>query len=1011
MSPNSHTSNQTALREIVEAGAGCGKTTGLVARYIAALGQSTDKELKQKYTSATRPSAHASEVLALTFTNEAARQMQDRVLKALRDQGSSLEARSVQEESQISTYHSFCLRLLQPHLRKLGYEGPLLNPAFASHLRKEALLRALSEYPEAGKVRKAMSLNTLIELSLNYWFHPLESDPTQKIERDYNEYREVFEKFRNRELSNAEALLTELPSREKKPKPNTWLHLYIEALRNPSTETVAAVKLSVALKWIKEEHPEFYENLQCYREFFKNQYFDALLPEFVDQELEAQSELWKFLKWALPQSPKIFDFEAAEIELYRLLKDANAQGKRLISPPRVILVDEFQDTNSRQYEILQLISDEQTEWYFVGDPKQSIYAFRGGDVSLFYKLRQELQRLDKDTNYRSQPQILRYVNTLQNDLFQPQINPEDPPSQILKWPEEKAATAGSVNLHWLEDKTSTLKHTRDLLIQNKNQFESSSCAVLFKTWKKLYQFSDLLKESGIRYRVAGSENPFHHILTELFAQYLISLDNPSNQEGFWALERWSKVRDFNFTELLSKEELAIVYQDASKSWSSSFQKFCEISDIARFEGATAWAAAMERWLNKRIDEGFISHFTRTQLAYWILKNKSGLDGEDPYKVSPEDPDQPSLTLLTLHASKGLEFKHIYLPELFERYSNKSQEGFETEEGEVMARLDLRNEQGKKRKSLVLQIEKNNKDRIKDAEEKRLLYVALTRAIESIDIIAHVPKDPSKKDPFALKVLDVHQASHSYWHRALWQIGDQKTGDWNIIENTSTEAEEIAVAAPWALPEDSKKTQLSEEFQRCGVSRYLKLLDSSSDESEDSNSSPFLAPHKSKSFDFAKQDEVGTDFHRLLELWNGNESELPDLISQFPLPIQKRLTKGALALRQIPDLKNYWEDLQSQPERVQREFEIFLLSDSYRLSGFADVAWFQSKDQLVIIDWKSGSSLKRLCSQERITKFNKQLDLYASAFAGSFKKISKIVVGIELSDNPLAEVIINEAYSQ
>jgi ATP-dependent exoDNAse (exonuclease V) beta subunit len=77
-------------------------------------------------------------------------------------------------------------------------------------------------------------------------------------------------------------------------------------------------------------------------------------------------------------------------------------------PPKLLMVDEFQDTNEVQFQILSALSDEQTEFYFVGDPKQSIYRFRGADVGLFLRLRESLQKQGLSKNYRSDPITLDF---------------------------------------------------------------------------------------------------------------------------------------------------------------------------------------------------------------------------------------------------------------------------------------------------------------------------------------------------------------------------------------------------------------------------------------------------------------------------------------------------------------------------------------------------------------------------------------------------------------------------
>ena len=99
---------------------------------------------------------------------------------------------------------------------------------------------------------------------------------------------------------------------------------------------------------------------------------------------------------------------------------------------RYILIDEFQDTNQLQKELIYLLSEkkelssltvptakelEKDKLFFVGDEKQSIYRFRGADVSVFKKLNDEIvtangKQLSLVTNYRSEPLLVDFFNTL-----------------------------------------------------------------------------------------------------------------------------------------------------------------------------------------------------------------------------------------------------------------------------------------------------------------------------------------------------------------------------------------------------------------------------------------------------------------------------------------------------------------------------------------------------------------------------------------------------------------------
>ncbi|MEO5666899.1 MAG: UvrD-helicase domain-containing protein [Bdellovibrionota bacterium] len=992
-----------ALREIVEAGAGCGKTTGLVDRYVAALGLHKDPALKALYAPQTRRLPHAREILALTFTNEAARQMQERILKRLNADGFVLEARAVREDSQISTYHSFCLRTLQPYLAARGFDGTLLTPTLAAYLRREYLLRALAEYPEADAVRKALRLPEILSLGTRLWFRPLGSSPASELRETYETLEEHFEAFRSDLLARAENAMDIVAINEKKPSPEGWLPMLIEALKTPSNEAFAKVNFTRGPKSLKQNYPDIAEDAGELREFFKRGLASFLDPKLRRDELEAQEALWTFLNWARPRAPKIFDFEAAEQELLKLLRES-ALGS-IVPPPRVILVDEFQDTNAVQYEILQLISDDDTEWYFVGDPKQSIYAFRGGDVSLFYKLKEELKLKSLDTNYRSGTRILELVNRLQPTLFRAQENPNDPDPQILKWPEGKSA--GEVSMHWLASSDSTLEYAAKLIAENPKRFTQTSSAVLFRTWDKLYKFSSLLSSHGIEYRIAGSENAFDHILTDIFCNYLVSIENPGSPEGFWAVERWKKPRSFAWNALPAAEDIQTMHVISEKSWSSSFQRFCEEIDVKRFEGAENWVSAMERWLSSSVSEGLASRMTRVQLALWIRKNSNNIDVENPYRITPDDAEKPGLTLLTLHSSKGLEFGHVYLPELFERAPPQRDESLESEDGELMMKLSMKKQRGHAPRSLAFEIRKATQSLSQHSEQKRLLYVALTRAIEGLHIIGHHSAyDAAKKHPNPLRVVGAFKPHPEYWHHALQALDISNVADSHEVDPKAA-APETDTSLPWNYPYPPESRSASQEavaYQRCGVSSYLKLQDARSGATEENANTE---RHRASSFDFAHQNDVGTDFHALLEMWDGSDARLGVLTKNLDLRLGRMITQAAQSLRKLPELADYWEALQKNPERVQREFGVFLISPEYRLSGFADVVWFRSRDELCLIDWKSSSSLKKLSSPERLEKFRRQLELYASGFSGCFPKIRIEVYGIGLGERVDVAQVLSE----
>ena len=110
------------------------------------------------------------------------------------------------------------------------------------------------------------------------------------------------------------------------------------------------------------------------------------------------------------------DFNDIELMTLKLLRDENGEpsevAKEIAKSVRIIIVDEFQDSNDIQYEIFRLISDSKRNLYFVGDIKQSIYRFRGADPHVFLRLTKDpdFTVIDLNTNFRSCAEVINSVN-------------------------------------------------------------------------------------------------------------------------------------------------------------------------------------------------------------------------------------------------------------------------------------------------------------------------------------------------------------------------------------------------------------------------------------------------------------------------------------------------------------------------------------------------------------------------------------------------------------------------
>ena len=119
------------------------------------------------------------------------------------------------------------------------------------------------------------------------------------------------------------------------------------------------------------------------------------------------------------------DFEDLQLAARDLLRDDEAVREETQLRFRIVMVDEFQDTNRLQCELIDLVAHpDLTEVFTVGDEFQSIYGFRHADVEVFRERRQEAESLLALTkNYRSRPQVLAAVNRLFGDVFGDEYQP------------------------------------------------------------------------------------------------------------------------------------------------------------------------------------------------------------------------------------------------------------------------------------------------------------------------------------------------------------------------------------------------------------------------------------------------------------------------------------------------------------------------------------------------------------------------------------------------------------
>jgi len=464
----------------LSAGAGCGKTHVLVARYLSHLVNArgtppTGGKRKRKPAAGnpaeTTPDAGGADglsgLIAITFTDRAAREMRDRVRRVCRDRlkASETEAESdgwlallrELETARISTIHSFCGSLLRAHAveARLDPRFQILQPAQAATLLSELIDDQL-------RLQLADASEELIDLAVKFNLASLR-DMIQQLSREEVD----FERWAS---VSPEELVTRWQQFERE---HVLPQLVNEFLQLPDVKQIAAVirtaspthdtmKQRLAAighllpRLMESETP--IEDLLQIREFAKVQgggtakhwpseedytrfkdaatstrgWIDSNVKHFGIRPAEALASAkagLEILRVARPvieayeshkQELGLLDFDDLLIRARNLLTGPHAKAlqKQLSAGLTLLLVDEFQDTNPLQVDLVKVLCGERLldgKLFFVGDSKQSIYRFRGADPRVFRQLQGEIPkrgRLPLTLNFRSQRPILEFVNAM-----------------------------------------------------------------------------------------------------------------------------------------------------------------------------------------------------------------------------------------------------------------------------------------------------------------------------------------------------------------------------------------------------------------------------------------------------------------------------------------------------------------------------------------------------------------------------------------------------------------------
>ncbi len=597
---------------LILAGAGTGKTRVITHRiaYLVEKGVSPGN------------------ILAVTFTNKAAREMQQRVVSLL-PRVRTKAAEPARERPTICTFHSLCVRILRQHIEKLGYK------------------------------------------------------------RNFVIYSE------SEQLSAIKKVLSHISAKGEKTDPKVMLSL-LSRFKNAGSN---------GRGW---EDPSSVAMAEHLRSRYESTLRACNAVDFDD---------------LLLLTLRLFEEHADTLEACR-------------ARYRYVMVDEYQDTNAAQFKLVYLLTQAHRNLCVVGDDDQSIYGWRGAEIANLLDLEKhfpEVKIVKLEQNYRSTNTILAAANALIKN------NVRRRPKQL--WSDK--GNGSKILLQTFPDDEAEARAVVEQ-IEYRRQIERvpwSAQAILFRTNLQARPLETALRQAGVRYHLIGGQSFFDRREVKDFIAYLKLFLNPKDDVSLLRVVNVPSrgLSDVTMERLLaaSQERKCSVYEAmANPSVQISFataareriESFIELVNRIRAPLSTPEPLCLSVWAEQFLAEvGYLDDLRRSEknpeTAEARIRNLRDLIATltgteatggaaaqrlqdfledltlDEDRAEEKERKDETVTLITMHSCKGLEFPHVYIVGLEDGLLPHSR-------SKVEGTLD---------------------------EERRLFYVAMTRAMQTLFI--------------------------------------------------------------------------------------------------------------------------------------------------------------------------------------------------------------------------------------------------------------------------------------
>lgn len=761
-------------------------------------------------------------------------------------------------------------------------------------------------------------------------------------------------------------------------------------------------------------------NLKNLRQELNNVILNAKGCDLVQDWLAVLQEFYACLSARKQENNVLFNDDLDLLAIEHLQKN-EALRQKYQERYKYIMVDEFQDTNERQRQLIYLLCgnklDNTNNLFIVGDVKQSIYRFRHADVSVFSKVKEDIaqnagQNLGMKTNFRSTQSIVESCNTAFCQLM-------DLPKEEICLEHHEGANTGGTKVcllqvpykskdddlgakedKWQKEAEAIAAYLQQELPKVEPQLRpGASKAILLRAMTHCEILRQTLQGYGINCVVVKGKGFYEqqevldilNLLAALHNRYAslelagalrsnyFGLDDAALTQLFWQTENdkplWDVLQAVGSGELqlnLQPEQQALAMHAAERLRSlrqaaalmALPELFAQLWDelkpefvLSQQENGPSKLANVKKL--RRLAQQYCQT-KQASLAEWLqnVKDLRASSSKEPAATVQAD---DALQIMTIHNSKGLEFDLVILPQLDKSVkgdtaSIKYLPGKEGEQG--LLGIKVPDKEMQLQNSGVYEQAKARDSELEEAESRRLLYVAMTRAQKQLLMVGTVAEE---KLPEAVIGLP---AAKGWWQQlqAVYEV------DWDKQESSCPWVRLLCAAAlSPAVAQQGEQPQLALEplalaplpaYAACGrtcftasaLQTYLHC------KRQYYYQQVLAVPELEQTVAGEQAHELpasvtGSIVHKALELYNGYNAEAVFAIAldEFAPGVAATQAKSMFDAYVVSDL------YKALPKKQKRELEFVQpLQQELAAEGVIDLLAFDEDDNMIIVDYKTGT---------------------------------------------------------